>query len=379
MSNCDKNNTESDCERPLESEHDDNQTVFLKATKGGRRKVGQRGRNKVSWSKEERVTLWECYIRSGWKQSKGYMKRLKEIWDGRDVSVRKLPSLLSQIKCIEEKGLLTMMERGEIEKGIRVRDGGIRENVVGGLELEDAVVSEGEGEREGEIGVDGDVMEAEGEVIDDAVVPENDGGDDNDIDMVVLRNVVHLGQEILGNGVRLVVDRIDAWRSGNKARVMTEEENGVLRKMREVFGSGEWNTIPSLKGQDRRVVMKEVKMINGLLQNLVQDNMTVTEVNRLLYTGSFVVCDRLGLIRKNRGKSLKSKKPWWQRRLEKSIEEWRKDLGRVEEIRNGVDVRLKVKEGLDRKYGLVENGTIHVSTLKFIQGVQRLGGILRQI
>ena len=133
--------------------------------------------------------------------------------------------------------------------------------------------------------------------------------------------------------------------------------------MREVLGSGEWNTIPSLKGQDRRVVMKEVKMINGLLQNLAQDNMTVTEVNRLLYTGSFVVCDRLGLIRNNKGKSLKSKKPWWQRRLEKSIEEQRKDLGRVEEIRNGVDVRLKVKEGLDRKYGLVESGTIHVSTL----------------
>ena len=40
-----------------------------------------------------------------------------------------------------------------------------------------------------------------------------------------------------------------------------------------------------------------------------------------------------------------------------------KGLGRVEEIRNGVNVRLKVKEGLDRKYGLVENGTIHVSTL----------------
>ena len=83
-----------------------------------------------------------------------------------------------------------MMEQGKIEKGIRERDGGIHENVVGGLEVEDAVMGEGEGNTEGEIGVDGDVMEAEGEVVDDVVVPENDGGDDNDIDMVALRNVV---------------------------------------------------------------------------------------------------------------------------------------------------------------------------------------------
>lgn len=40
------------------------------------------------------------------------------MWDERNLSERDVPSLLSQLKCIEE-GLLTKMERGEIEKKVR--------------------------------------------------------------------------------------------------------------------------------------------------------------------------------------------------------------------------------------------------------------------
>ena len=47
------------------------------------------------------------------------------------------------------------------------------------------------------------------------------------------------------------------------------------------------------------------------------------------------------------------------------------DLGRVEEIRNGVDVSLKVKDGLDRKYGLVENGKIHGSDANWLGPLKR--------
>ena len=121
--------------------------------------------------------------------------------------------------------------------------------------------------------------------------------------------------------------------------------------------------IPSLKGHDRRSVMKEVKLIDGLIHNLVRDGIGVTEVNRFLYAGSYVVCTRLGLIRKQKGKSLKSKKPWWQRRLEKSIIDWRKDLGRIEELRKGNAMADRIRERLDRKYGLTEKGTLFVSTL----------------
>ena len=118
---------------------------------------------------------------------------------------------------------------------------------------------------------------------------------------------------------------------------MSEEETKVFRKLKEVFDNGLWEDIPNLKAQDRRKVSKEVILVDGLLHNLIHEGMTVTEVNRLLYTGSYVVADRLGLIGKDKRKTVKMK-PWWQRRLERSIIEWRKDLGRVEEIRKGSQV-----------------------------------------
>lgn len=45
----------------------------------------------------------------------GYVKNLKALWDKKSVIVRKEPSLVSPLKCIEN-GLLVKMERGGIEK-----------------------------------------------------------------------------------------------------------------------------------------------------------------------------------------------------------------------------------------------------------------------
>ena len=56
----------------------------------------------------------------------------------------------------------------------------------------------------------------------------------------------------------------------------------------------------------------------------------------------------------------KFKKPWWQRRLERSIEQWRKDLGRVTEIRKGVVLKERVYQELERRYQLSERGTTTV-------------------
>ena len=69
----------------------------------------------------------------------------------------------------------------------------------------------------------------------------------------------------------------------------------------------------------------------------------------------------MGLIGKKKGK-MEKVKPWWQRRLERSIEEWRKDLGRIEEIRKGTEVKRKIMDYLVRRYDLVRKGTTTVST-----------------
>ena len=69
-----------------------------------------------------------------------------------------------------------------------------------------------------------------------------------------------------------------------------EEEEEVLQKTRAVFSSEEWVDIPGFQAQDRKV-NRVVKVAEGLMHNLVKDGMLMSEVNRLLYTGSYVVAN----------------------------------------------------------------------------------------
>ena len=65
---------------------------------------------------EERKVLWECCVRSGGSQRGGYIMKVKEMWDGRDVGARTVGSLISQLKCIEVRVLLSKIERDEIAR-----------------------------------------------------------------------------------------------------------------------------------------------------------------------------------------------------------------------------------------------------------------------
>ena len=92
--------------------------------------------------------------------------------------------------------------------------------------------------------------------------------------------------------------------------------------------------------------------------------MDVTKVNRLLYAGVWVVMKELGMIRGKvgDGKRKEKKKPHWQQRIEKSIDEWGKDLGRLEELRKSGKLIYEAMEKLDKKYNLLEKGYFSVST-----------------
>ena len=63
-------------------------------------------------------------------------------------------------------------------------------------------------------------------------------------------------------------------------------------------------------------------------------------------------------------KKRKTEEPFWKRRIEKSIEIWRKDLSKTEEIRKG-NTRLKQRERewLNKKFRLEEKGTLYVSVM----------------
>ena len=299
------------------------------------RKEGSlRGRNKQPWSQEECKVLWECYVRSGGSGSDGYIKRLVEMWDGRDVNVRPQAALLGQLRSLKSGRRLSEFEKREIERKVTLE----RLAPAG----QDAVESNEE-EEDGDVdfGVEGNREVSEGDI------EENDmeAGPPTTADIVN------------SDFPKVVVEKLDRVVEGDgSVRILSAEEKVVLERLRSVFLNQEQVEIPSLKGLDRLSVSREVVLVNKLLENMTSLCTDVTSVNRLLYAGSYVVCERLGLLKKNR-ENLKSKKPWWQRRLEDSIQRWRKDLGRITEIAKGVNLKQKIVSELNRRYQLSERGS----------------------
>ena len=160
----------------------------------------------------------------------------------------------------------------------------------------------------------------------------------------------------------VAAERLDTWKeSDGSLRTLKETEKEVLSLLRKVRDDGEWKEVPNMRAVDRKKLMKEVELVDGVMHNLLSQGMGVTQVNRLLYAGGAVVALRLGL-KLGAGKKGKAKKPMWQRRIEDSIVRWRGHLSQVEEIRKGSAVGEKVRKELERKYQLTERGAVCVST-----------------
>ena len=53
---------------------------------------------------------------------------------------------------------------------------------------------------------------------------------------------------------------------------------------------------------------REVRVVKGQMQNLMKDGVSLSEINRLLYTKSYVVADRLGNKNANKLKKRNPKK-----------------------------------------------------------------------
>ncbi|MEM7298655.1 MAG: reverse transcriptase domain-containing protein [Bacteroidota bacterium] len=270
------------------------------------------------------------------------------------MSVRSTASLLSQIKCIEQGGLLTELEKDQIERQITV------ERISGG----DKRRNENEIDRNSGKTVE-DVL-GEGEEVDFAIVNGTLITQEcivkvEKLDSFAGRNGSMVDEEVKTQECIVQAEKLNSFAGRGGLRCVSDEEEQILCRIHEVFLNDETVDIPSLKGRDRRKVMEQVNMVNSLLHNLFNECRDVTAVNRLIYAGSYVVCERLGLL--NKAKYAKSKKPWWQRRLEEKVEQWRKDISRVERIQEGVKLKTKTMLELERRYSLTKAGTQSVLSL----------------
>ena len=398
------------------------QTVFLN-TNQGEGKIKSTGK-RVVWSHEENLVLWEAYIRSrimSARTGRGYTFLLKEIWDGKDMNVRSQASLVVHVGRIKGGCYLSREQRDAVERRVRVELGtdntierGDENNVVGGegnLVRGEIIVgghggsvgggegNVGNGEDKvirGEAnvvgaegtkgGIEGNVGACEGNKGNMVGAEDNVGGAEASIGVtedIVGGGEGNVGQEVSGESseesedeqggfnrveccrrVGVVVAREEVWRVGEEVRALKEEEKMMLNKVKNLIHSNENLVIPSLKTMDKNLLKDKVKQVKGVMFNVIKDNMSITEVNRLLLVGAFVVAESLGKIAKVGSKKKKEKgKPYWQRRVERNIGEWRKDLGRVEELRKGTELKADVRDRLNKKYELVEKGCLSVATM----------------
>ena len=108
--------------------------------------------------------------------------------------------------------------------------------------------------------------------------------------------------------------------------------------------------------------MKEaVKLLNSVIHNVIINS--ITEMNNLLYAGAYVVAEKVGKNKKTKSNE-KQDEPWWKRRIQANIAEWRKDVTRLnEERRSTFEFEKKDLDRMERKYKQSDAGNAQVINL----------------
>ena len=88
-----------------------------------------------------------------------------------------------------------------------------------------------------------------------------------------------------------------------------------------------------------------------MLEKINTDN--ITETNDLIYAAAVVVSEHLGV---KFGSNKNEKEPWWKRRLGSQIQQLRKDINRVQRSKEGMMIKTRYREELQKKYWLKEKG-----------------------
>jgi hypothetical protein len=207
------------------------------------------------WRHTDYAVLFEVYQESIVEGMKGWQERMLDGWMRRGMWLEEKRVLIEKLRAARSR--LAKVEQEVIKRRVKQSVG------------------------------NGDVVIPSGELEPEIVVREQE-------------KLVEQGRDGIGRPeVKVVVERMDVWKDGEEVKQLDDVMRGVLARLREIYAQEEVVKVPSLKSRQRVDVNREVKLVNGLMHNVVVN--TIGQVNKLLYAGSFVVAERLGLMRK-RGK-----------------------------------------------------------------------------
>ena len=104
-----------------------------------------------------------------------------------------------------------------------------------------------------------------------------------------------------------------------QAESLDEAEVAIVMEMAEVIERGRKDKLPALRNVSKKNLSEATVKVDKVLNKFKAHS--ITKTNELLYTGAFVVTNRLGVkIDMVAGR----KKPMWKRKLQNKIKELRK-------------------------------------------------------
>ena len=106
--------------------------------------------------------------------------------------------------------------------------------------------------------------------------------------------------------------------------------------------------VPSLRGIERSKLKHAVQTVNVVLGKIV-----TTATNDLIYAGSVIVNEMVGVKRKE---NYTSKQPWWKRRLEQQVTDLNRDLGRVNAMIQGKKIKQQHTNDLQNRFKTKKKG-----------------------
>ena len=87
---------------------------------------------------------------------------------------------------------------------------------------------------------------------------------------------------------------------------VNDEEMKILEKTKEILKEDKIDRLPSLRIVEKSRLMQTVRIVDNVIGKIQARN--ITETNKLIYAGVFVVSDIVGMMKPKTEK----KEPWWK-------------------------------------------------------------------
>ena len=253
------------------------------------------------WTKEDNKELWRCFIMSD-STTKGYRKRMKEIWEQRNNPPKSEQRLADQIRAIKTKKWLSSAETEELTNYLTPIDHSPAE----------------EEER-----------------------PDND-------------RIVEQISRFLAN-IRQSQERT----AEPETTELSNDEEQDLEKIHQWMTPDQRIKLPSLKAYNHIKLKEKTIEVNRLLSHIPTNN--ITETNNLAYAGARLVTEKMGVkLSTQQQRNQPNQQPPWKRRLQKQLTEMRGDLSKLKEIKSRRLRKEKIREQMEKKYNIQEKGLNHI-------------------